>query len=221
MIELKNLSLCYKDGHVENRVLSDINLKIEKGENVVLLGPSGSGKSSLIYLISGLRKPTSGTIVYEGKEINALNDKELSEVRRKKFGFVFQMHFLIPYLKVIENVMTGAPANSSKYIEKAITILEELGIAEYKNKRIYQLSGGERQRVAIARALVSEPDIIFADEPTASLDHNNAVEIIKMLKAYKENSSLIMATHDTSILGGDERILKLENHNIVEGSLGA
>jgi putative ABC transport system ATP-binding protein len=219
MIEAKKLSLNYKDGDKVNHVLTEVDVKIEKGENVVLLGPSGSGKSSLIYLLSGLRKPTGGTISYEGRNLENLNNKELARIRRKKFGFVFQMHFLIPYLKVIENVMTGAPAFNKEYSEKAEKVLEELGIAQFKNKRIYQLSGGERQRVAIARSIVSEPDIIFADEPTASLDHDNAVEIIKMLKEYKENSSLIMATHDTSILKGDERILRIQNHKIVESSI--
>jgi putative ABC transport system ATP-binding protein len=215
MIELDKLSLTYKDGHVVNHVLKNIDLKIEKGESIVLLGPSGSGKSSLVYLISGLRKPSSGSIIYEGKEMNKLSDKELSDLRKKKFGFVFQMHFLIPYLKVLENVMVSAPIHNKYYKEKAETILSELGLPQYRHKRIYQLSGGERQRISIARALISEPEVIFADEPTASLDHDNAIDIMKMLKNYKENSTLIMATHDTSILSGDERILRIQNHKII------
>lgn len=219
MIQCKDLSLIYKDGHKENKVLSNVNLTINKGENVVLLGPSGSGKSSLIYLFSGLKKPTSGNIHYEGSEIGNLNDKEISSLRRQKFGFIFQMHFLVPYLKVIENVMIGAPDFSDKYVKRAHLVLGELGIEEYANKKIFQLSGGERQRVAIARALVAEPDVIFADEPTASLDHENAVEIIKLLKEYRENSTLVMATHDTSILSGDERIIRIQNHNAVESHL--
>ncbi len=219
MIQCKDLSLIYKDGHKENKVLSNVNLKINKGENVVLLGPSGSGKSSLIYLFSGLKKPTDGDIYYEGNEIGNLNDKDISSLRREKFGFIFQMHFLIPYLKVIENVMIGAPDFSDKYVKRAHLVLGELGIEEYANKKIFQLSGGERQRVAIARALVAEPDVIFADEPTASLDHENAVEIIKLLKEYRENSTLVMATHDTSILSGDERIVRIQNHNAVESHL--
>lgn len=219
MIQCKDLSLIYKDGHKENKVLSNVNLTVKKGENVVLLGPSGSGKSSLIYLFSGLKRPTGGNIYYEGSEIGNLNDKEISGLRRKKFGFIFQMHFLVPYLKVIENVMIGAPDFSDKYVKRAHLVLGELGIEEYANKKIFQLSGGERQRVAIARALVAEPDVIFADEPTASLDHENAVEIIKLLKEYRENSTLVMATHDTSILSGDERIIRIQNHNAVESHL--
>jgi putative ABC transport system ATP-binding protein len=219
MIECKKLSLKYIDGHKENEVLSNVDLTVEKGENVVLLGPSGSGKSSLIYLFSGLRKPSSGNIYYKGTEIGSLNDKEISNLRRKKFGFIFQMHFLVPYLKVVENVLLGAPEFSDQYIKRAHLVLGELGIDEYADKKIYQLSGGERQRVAIARALVAEPDVIFADEPTASLDHENAVEIIKLLKEYRENSTLIMATHDTSILSGDERIIRIQNHKAVDSTL--
>jgi putative ABC transport system ATP-binding protein len=219
MLEGKNISLSYKDGSSINHVLTNVNIHIQKGENVVLLGPSGSGKSSLIYLLSGLRKVSSGEILYEGQNLEVLNEKNLADIRRQHFGFVFQMHFLIPYLSTLENVLTGAPDFSKKYKEKAEFVMNELGILQYKDKRIYKLSGGERQRVAIARAIVSEPDIIFADEPTASLDHGNAVEILRLLKDYKENSTLIMATHDTSILNGDERILRVENHNVVEGSL--
>jgi putative ABC transport system ATP-binding protein len=219
MIECKELALSYKDGSKINNVLFGVNLKIDKGENVVLLGPSGSGKSSLIYLLSGLKKPTGGEIFYEGSNIGKLNDKDSAGLRKNKFGFIFQMHFLIPYMKVIENVMTGAPAFNEKYRSRAMMVLRELGIDQYEHKKIYQLSGGERQRVAIARALVSEPDVIFADEPTASLDHENAVDIIKMLKEYKENSTLVMATHDTSILAGDERVLKVEKHGVKDVTL--
>lgn len=219
MIECRDLGLSYKDGHKANLVLNGVNLKIRKGENVVLLGPSGSGKSSLIYLLSGLKKPTTGNIFYEGANIGKLNEKASSTLRKNKFGFIFQMHFLIPYLRVIENVLTGVPEINDYYRSRAFTVLRELGIDQYAYKKIYQLSGGERQRVAIARALVSEPDVIFADEPTASLDHDNAVDIVEMLKKYKENSTLVMATHDTSILAGDERILRVEKHGVIDCSI--
>ncbi|MCX7920845.1 MAG: ATP-binding cassette domain-containing protein [Clostridia bacterium] len=216
MLECKNLSLIYKDGNKENRVLLDVSLKINKGENVVLLGPSGSGKSSLIYLLSSLRKPTSGSITYNGVNLETLKNKDTSKIRKENFGLIFQMHFLIPYLSVLENIMTAAPSYNDRYLERAQQLLKDLRLEQYSHKKINQLSGGERQRVAIIRALVSEPDIVFADEPTASLDHENAVSIIKMLKDYKENSTLVMATHDTSILSGNERIIRVENHGIKE-----
>lgn len=216
MLECKGLSLKYQDGHNENLVLDDIDLKIERGQSVVVLGPSGSGKSSLLYLFSGLKKPTAGSILMDGVDVSTLKETEYADLRRQKYGYIFQMHFLIPYLTVSENVLTGAPRMTPVYRDKARTILAELGIAQYEKKRIYELSGGERQRVAIARALVSEPEIIFADEPTASLDHDNAVEIIKLLKEYKSSSTLLMATHDTSILSGGETILRIEHKRVVQ-----
>lgn len=215
MLECKGLTLKYKDGHSENLVLDNVDLKIGNGENVVVLGPSGSGKSSLLYMFSGLKKPTAGSIFLDGTDVSTLREKQYADLRRKKFGYIFQMHFLIPYLTVIENVMTGAQKFNAESREKAHTILGELCIAQYEKKRIYELSGGERQRVAIARALVSDPEVIFADEPTASLDHDNAVEIIKLLKEYKSSSTLMMATHDTSILSGDEIILKIDRRKVL------
>lgn len=215
MLECQNLSLAYKDGHETNLVLDNLNLKIQEGQNVVLLGPSGSGKSSLIYLFSGLKKPTSGSILVDGTDTSKLTAKEFAKLKREKFGFIFQMHFLIPYFNVFENVMVGALYNSRQYRDRAHLLLKELGIEQYSKKWIYELSGGERQRVAIARALVSEPQVIFADEPTASLDHENAIEIIRMLKEFKSSSTLLMATHDISILGGDETTLYIKNRTVV------
>jgi putative ABC transport system ATP-binding protein len=214
MLECRNLTLKYKDGHKENLVLDNIDLKIENGKNVVVLGPSGSGKSSLIYLFSGLKKPTSGRIIIDGVDSSTMNEKQFAKIKRQKFGYIFQQHFLIPYLTVIENVMVGAPVNNKEYNESAHVLLKELGIEQYTKKRIFELSGGERQRVAIARALVSQPEVIFADEPTASLDHDNAMEIMKLLKEYKSSSTLLMATHDTSILSGDEDIIRIENKKV-------
>ena len=215
MIECKNLTLRYKDGNRENLVLDNVDMQINNNETIVLLGPSGSGKSSLIYLLSGLKNPTFGQIMYDGVDIEKYNSKQFSDLRRKKFGYIFQQHFLVPYLKVIENVLVGAPKMSNTYRVKAQQLLHELGIDQYMNKRIFELSGGERQRVAIARALISEPDIIFADEPTASLDHNTAVEILKLIKKYKESTTLIIATHDTSILDGNESIVRIEHGKVI------
>ncbi len=216
MIECVNISLSYKDGNVSNRVLSEVNLKINYGENIVLLGPSGSGKSSLMYMLSGIRQPSSGKILYDGKDMYSMNVDNLALLRRQKFGFIFQFHFLIPYLRVMENVLVGAPCINDEYKTRAVDKLKQLGMDKYSNKKIYELSGGQRQRVSIARALVSEPDIIFADEPTASLDHSNATEIIKILKTFKSNSTLVIATHDTSVLNGDERIIRVENNTAIE-----
>ena len=140
----------------------------------------------------------------------------MADIRKKRFSFIFQMHFLLPYLTTIENVLITDNNYTNLDKMKAIELLTRLGLEQHIYKKIHQMSGGERQRVAIARALFSEPDIIFADEPTASLDHNTAVEVLNILKHHKKDTTLIMATHDTSILNGDERILKFLDGKIVE-----
>ena len=209
MICCKDLCLDYPDGTGTRTILENVNINIEKGESIVLLGPSGSGKSSLIYLLSGLRMPTKGDVFCDGKELTSMKADQKSRLRHEKFGFVFQTHFLLPYLSVIENVLSATNTNSKHVKEQAGDLLEQLGLGGHIKKRIYQLSGGERQRVAIARALIHEPDVIFADEPTASLDHNTACEVVDILKRTKKDSIFIMATHDTSILSGDERVIRI------------
>ena len=206
----ENLSLEYQDGLSKRRVLENINLQIEDKEIVVLIGPSGSGKSSLLYILSTLKKPTEGSVFLNDKEISNIKDAE--KIRYDHFGFVFQQNFLIPYLTVIENVCKASRENNLK--EQAYTLLEELGIKHLDKKLPHELSGGEKQRVSIARALVTNPDIVFADEPTASLDVENANLIYTLLKRITENKILIMATHDTTLLDGTERILKIENKKI-------
>ena len=209
MLEAKNLSLVYPDGKNDKIILNNLNLKFNQGENVILLGPSGCGKSSLIYLLSTLRRPTKGTIYLNEQNISSPKNKINPDIRKNHFAFIFQMHFLIPYLNVLDNVLSASNSRGVKAREQAIKILKELKMGEHINKSIHQLSGGERQRVAIARALVSDPDIIFADEPTASLDHLTACEVLEILKNHKKEAILIMATHDTSILKGDERIINI------------
>lgn len=221
MLACEGLTLRYKDGHNENVVLENVDLTVENGRNVVLLGPSGSGKSSLLYLLSGLKKPSAGRVLVDGADVSVLSANRYADLRRRRFGYIFQMHFLIPYLTVLENVLTGAPRMNGEARGKAMTLLKELDIDRYAKKRIHELSGGERQRVAVARALVSDPEVIFADEPTASLDHKNAVEIIRLLKEYKSDSTLLMATHDTSILAGDETVWHIENRKVVGEGAGA
>lgn len=214
MIRCQNLRLEYPDGDKTKTILNDVQLSVHTGENAILLGPSGSGKSSLIYLLSSLRSPTGGEVWFNDVNLSRQNDKDMADIRRKHFGFIFQMHFLLPYLSVVENVMLGEKGSRKESRERAAELLRELGLDGHMNKRMHQMSGGQRQRVAIARALMNEPDVIFADEPTASLDHQTACEVVNILKNHKKNSILIMATHDTSILSGDERIIK-----VVDGKL--
>lgn len=215
MLSCKDLCLEYSDGDSKKVVFNDLDLTINKGENVVLVGPSGSGKSSLIYILSTLRKPTSGKIFLNDLDLTSLKNKDIADIRKKHFSFVFQMHFLLPYLTTVENVLVAKNDYSKESRKEAEELLEMLGLKNHIDKKIHQMSGGERQRVAIARALITNPDVIFADEPTASLDHNTAKEVLNLLKNHKKDCTLIMATHDTSILSGDEKILKVSDGKII------
>ena len=209
ILRTKKIGLDYLDGKSRRTVLNDINLEFDNGEKVIIAGPSGSGKSSLVYLLSTLRKPTSGSVFYKGEDITNSPDQE--RIRLQDFGFIFQQHFLISYLNILENVCI---ANNKKDIKvEAMEILEKLGLGELMFKKPYQISGGERQRAAIARALVKKPSIIFADEPTASLDRKNALQVYQTLKEYSKGKLLIMTTHDMSLLSGDERVIYLEKLN--------
>lgn len=171
----------------------------------VLVGPSGSGKSTLLYMLSALRKPTGGSIPFNGKIIDT--DRIAERTRAEKFGFIFQRHFLIPYLTVMENVRMGT---GSKTADRDIKeLLDRLSIADLADKKPFQMSGGQCQRAAIARALIKKPSVIFADEPTASLDRTNADNIYSLLRECADRSIVIIATHDISLLAGDEDIYRI------------
>lgn len=212
MLKANNVSLVYPDGDKEKVVLDKINFQVNDGDCVVLVGPSGSGKSSMIYLLSALKKPTKGEIIFDGNIIS--DKKDTSSERYEYFGFIFQQHFLIPYLNVLENVTISFKGNDSK--EKSIEILNKLGLGEHLNKKPHQLSGGQRQRVAIARALVKKPRVLFADEPTASLDHATALEVMSLIREMKDTTTLIMATHDNSLLCPTDRIIHVNNQTLEE-----
>ena len=207
----ENLCLEYQDGVKTRQVLDNINLEITADESVVLVGPSGSGKSSLLYVLSTLRKPTKGRVFLNEQEIS--NAKNAENIRHDYFGFVFQQNFLIPYLTVLENVCKAS--KSSNLTGCAYELLEKLDIKHFAKKFPHELSGGEKQRVSIARALVTNPDVVFADEPTASLDKDNANQTYSLLKKVTKTKILVMATHDTTLLDGTERVLKIENQSVI------
>ncbi len=214
MLEGNNLSLIYKDGGNNYTVFEDVNLQINEGEKVILMGPSGSGKSSLVYLLSGLRLPSKGNVLYNDIDLTGLVDNKRAEIRKKEFGFIFQMHFLIHYMNVLENVIVGVNdknLSKDKHRKSVKELLDNLEIGDCIDKKIYELSGGQRQRVAIARSLIKKPTVIFADEPTSALDHKNAIDVYNIIKNYDKNLTLVMATHDTSILQGDERIVNIND----------
>ncbi|PKP31537.1 MAG: hypothetical protein CVU00_12565 [Bacteroidetes bacterium HGW-Bacteroidetes-17] len=208
MIKLEKISKHYQSagGQVVHKVLNDISLEIRKGDSIAIVGPSGCGKSTLLNLMGTLDLPTSGKIIFDGVEINTLDDKKLSALRNKRIGFVFQMHHLLPQLNVLENILLPALANSSKNqlkltSEKAIQLLSEVGLKAHLYKFPGQLSGGECQRVAVVRALINEPDIILADEPTGSLDYESAEQIGNLLVDLqtRKNMALMIVTHSLDL----------------------
>lgn len=215
MLKCKNIALSYKDGTTDYKVFENVSFSIKKGEKVIMMGPSGSGKSSLVYLLSGLRQPTSGDIFYNEQALNLLNDNQRANIRKAEFGFIFQMHFLVNYMNVMENVIVGIndkDKSKDKHRDSVLDLLKSLEIGACIDKKVYELSGGQRQRVSIARALIKKPKVIFADEPTSALDHRNALDVYQIIKDYNKDLTLVMATHDMTILNGDERIININDY---------
>ena len=217
-IQFNNVSLSYGDIADEVEVLKRISFSIDSNEVVSIVGPSGSGKTSIIMLASGLENATKGSIKINGDEIVGLKEKELSEVRRKNIGIVFQSFYLIPNLTALENVLLSLEANQQYGLEKdAENLLTEFGLSHRMHHLPSELSGGEQQRVAIARALINKPKIILADEPTGNLDSANSESMIDLLFDYtkKSNTSLVMVTHDSSIAKRCDRIIEIRDGQIV------
>lgn len=217
IIEGRELSLVY-DMNLEEETyaLRNMNITLKKHGMTGIMGPSGSGKSSLLYVLSGLKKPTSGTVFYDDIDIESLQSAAMDSIRRNKFGFIFQKHFLIDYLSVLDNVLVGINRHDRDSIAKAMLLLEKFSVAHLADKKPTQLSVGQRQRIAVARALINEPSVIFADEPTASLDHTNAREVMKVLGEFKERASILIVTHDRSILDQADHIIEVWDGKSVE-----
>ena len=217
-IQFNNVSLSYGEIDDEVEVLKSISFAIDSSEVVSIVGPSGSGKTSIIMLASGLASASKGSIQINGKEIVGLKEKELSEVRRKNIGIVFQSFYLIPNLTAVENVLLSLEANQQYSKEKdAEELLGEFGLSHRMHHLPSELSGGEQQRVAIARALINKPKIILADEPTGNLDSVNSESMIDLLFDYtkKSHTSLVMVTHDNSIAQRCDRIIEIRDGQIV------
>ena len=217
-IQFNNVSLSYGEIADEVEVLKSISFAIDSSEVVSIVGPSGSGKTSIIMLASGLENATKGSIKINGEEIVGLKEKELSEVRRKNIGIVFQSFYLIPNLTAVENVLLSLEANQQYGLEKdAENLLGEFGLSHRMHHLPSELSGGEQQRVAIARALINKPKIILADEPTGNLDSVNSESMIDLLFEYtkKSHTSLVMVTHDSSIAKRCDRIIEIRDGQIV------
>lgn len=202
LIEAKNLTKVYGRGENQVAALREVDLEIAPGDFISIMGPSGSGKSTLLHLLSGLDRPTSGSLSYDGQDIYGLRDKELSAFRRRRIGFIFQQFNLLPVLTARENILMPLLLDrrnlSGEYLEQ---LAQLLGIEERLTHLPHELSGGQQQRVAIARALIARPDIIFADEPTGNLDSKSGGEVMKLLEDIwqKMGKTLVVITHDGSI----------------------
>ena len=217
LLKLKKVNLKYQTGKDNISVLKDINLTTKKKETISIVGESGSGKTSLIMLIGGLERPTSGKIFFHNHEITKLNEDEVSKIRKKNIGIIFQSFYLIPNYTALENVSLILELNKSKNSEKqAKSLLDRFGLKHRFNNLPSQLSGGEQQRVAIARAIAMKPELILADEPTGNLDTENSNMISKILFSYvkEEGSSLIMVTHDLKLANRSNRKIKIKDGKI-------
>lgn len=222
VIELKDIHKSYRIGDSEFTVLKGIDLQIEEGEFIALMGPSGSGKSTLLNIVGCLDRPTSGQFLLLGQEISQTSDDELARVRREELGFIFQTFNLIGRISVLKNVevpMMLSSVTREKRKERALKLLESVGIAHRVNFSPQNISGGERQRVAIARALANNPKIIIADEPTGNLDLKNSNEVMKILSnLYKEGRTIIMVTHNPEITENCSRVIRLRDGRILENA---
>lgn len=216
MLTSNNLVLRYTSADEEVNAVNEVNFAIPPTRYVGIIGPSGSGKSSLLYLLSGLKKPTSGDVEFAGQSYGKISRSTLYRLRREKFGFIFQQHFLINYLTVLENVLVPLGTNTKKDISAAEELLDSVGLLEKKNRFPYQLSGGQRQRVSVARALINRPEIIFADEPTASLDRHTGRRVMEVLNKARGNSALVVVTHDEQMLQDADLVYEMEEGKLIK-----
>ena len=218
ILETKDLRKVYGSGDTEVRALDGVDLTVEKGEFVAVVGTSGSGKSTLLHMLGGLDRPTGGTVTVDGKELSAMRDEELTIFRRRKIGFVFQNYNLVPVLNVYENIVLPIPldgnAPDKAYVER---IIETLGLEAKLQNLPNNLSGGQQQRVAIARALAAKPAIILADEPTGNLDSATSLDVMGLLKvtAQKFSQTIVMITHNEELAQMADRIIRIEDGRIV------
>lgn len=216
IIQLKNINKKIRD----ELILRDINLSVTKGEFISIIGPSGSGKSSLLYIIGLLDIPSDGEVFIEGEKVDFTETHKIAHLRNIKFGFIFQFHYLIAEFSLLENVMVPmlkAGRTKEESRERAYLLLQKLGLKGKEKRKPFQISGGEQQRVAIARALANEPIVIIADEPTGNLDSKNTAIVMDIFcNLHLEGKTVIMVTHEIELTERTERIVKMLDGNIIE-----
>ena len=212
-IKAENLHRGYSVGKKRIEVLHGIDLRIERGEKVFLCGPSGAGKTTLMYILAGLEKPEQGSVWVDGQDLYAMSRRQQAKVRNECMSYIFQNYYLMPELTALENVMVPAMISGQDAAEKAKESLERVGLAKRIDHLPAELSGGEQQRVAIARALVNSPQIIFADEPTGNLDSRNGKQVMEMLLALssEDGATLVVVTHDEALAEDGDRKLVIKD----------
>ncbi|MFN8470990.1 MAG: ABC transporter ATP-binding protein [Anaerolineae bacterium] len=221
LLDVENLTKVYGKGETAVTALSHVSLSVDAGQFVAVMGPSGCGKSTLLHLVGGLDRPTDGQVIIEGVPLSKLSDEDLTRLRRRKIGFVFQFFNLIPVLTATENAalpITLDGANQGKAKATAREWLVKVGLGNRLDSRPDQLSGGQQQRVAVARALVADPKLILADEPTGNLDTRSSEEVVKLLRqaADEWGRAVVMVTHDARIASYSDRILFMRDGIIVQ-----
>jgi putative ABC transport system ATP-binding protein len=224
VVKADNVTRCYGEGDTRVDALRGVSLDVKRGKLTAVMGPSGSGKSTLMHILAALDKPTSGTVSIDGTDVTTLGDTQLTKLRRKHIGFVFQFFNLLPMLSAEENIrlpLTIAGAKPDK--EFFEDLLEKVGLSDRRSHRPSELSGGQQQRVAIARALVSQPTVVFADEPTGNLDSATSGEILDLMRASVDDlgQTTVMVTHDARAASIADRILFLADGCIVKDMTGA
>ena len=221
ILETRNLRKIYGSGDTEVRALDGVNLSVNSGEFVAIVGTSGSGKSTLLHMLGGLDRPTSGSVIVDGKDIFSLKDEALTIFRRRKIGFVFQSYNLVPVLNARENIVLPIQLDGRQVDEDFLDkIVNTLGLEKKLGSLPSQLSGGQQQRVAIARALAAAPAIILADEPTGNLDSRTSQDVLSLLKVTSQKfaQTIVMITHNEEIAQTADRIIRIEDGRIGRGA---
>ena len=221
IIRCEHLGKIYQTGESKVHALDDVTLSLEQGSFTAVTGPSGSGKSTLLHLLSGLDRPTGGEVIYQGKKLYDYRDNQLSVLRRRRFGFVFQSYNLVKELTGWENILLPVMLDNRRADEKYLNqIIEMLGVGDRLNHLPSAMSGGQQQRISIARALANKPAILFADEPTGNLDGKSGREVLTLLRQVSHNLgiTLVLVTHDLNVAEQAERIVQLEDGHIARDS---
>ena len=221
VIEVKDLCKTYVVDKRQNNVLKNVSFNVDEGEMVAIMGPSASGKSTLLYSVSGMDVPTSGQVIFDGKDLTKISKNELSEVRLDDMGFVFQQMFMMKNLSILDNViLPGMESKKNKRSKKEVEeygeeLMRKLGIIEAADNDINEVSGGQLQRACICRSMINKPKLLFADEPTGALNRSNSDEVMnEFVKINKEGTTILMVTHDVKVASRCTRVLYIEDGNI-------